>query len=508
MENKEYLKKIPSIFGKKLNNTNKSKYVKVNEDRLERIRHYSPSNKEWLNSVYAFNNNSIKNLPIYHSILVNFLESYFNLFFKIKRKRSRRMILRSKRFSVRRIFFSKPEIKHTNDKINITIHVYNEQKRFLLFKLVQILNSLNYPISLNNFNRFLKKKYTNKDLLDIKSGILDTKSNSKKVSLNSIEKYLMSTYVLRKEYVSILSKSFKLEEKLNILKKIFKEYKNIDLNLLKNKLNDNIIKKIEYLGELNTGFCYLRESKLGKLGVSKILVKLWKSKEYYEKLLSLNNSKFKFDEKGLLLKLSILISKIYNKKVEFNFVNIKNVYLNSDIFTKVIALKLKNRKNSLYKIINYSLSLVRLPNINRIKFKHGNGSRSRKVIINNNNLLNINSLNEDGLNNILLKNFPHEKNNLNNNSLEKIVLNSLYYKAIVGVRLEAKGRLTKRFTASRSVFKVKWKGTLKDVYSSYRGLSSTMLRGHLKSNVQYSIVNSKGRNGAFGVKGWINSSNY
>jgi hypothetical protein len=502
MENKE-LKKTPSIFGKKLNNINKSRFLKENEDRLEKIKHYSPSNKEWLNSVYAFNSNSIKNLPIYHNILVDFIESYFNLFFKENRRKSKRMILRWKRLSVKRIFFSKPEIKHTNDKINITIHVYNEQKRFLLAKLMMILNSLNSPISLKNFNTFLQKKYTKDDFLKIKSDILNTKD--KKVSSKSIEKYLMSTYVLRKEYENILKKSFKLEEKLSILKKIFNNYNNIDFNLLKNKLNENIVKKIEYLGELNSGFSYLRESKLGKLGVSKILVKLWKSKEYYEKLVSLNNSKFKFDEKGLLLKLSLLISKIYNKKVEFNFVNIKNIHLNSDIFTKVIALKLKDRKNSLYRILRKSLRLVKLPNINRINFKYGNISHLRKV---NNNIINTKSLNEDGLNNILLNSFPHEKNSINNNSLEKIVLNSLYYKGVVGVRLEVKGRLTKRFTASRSVFKVKWKGTLKDIYSSYRGLSSTMLRGHMKSNVQYSVINSKRRNGAFGVKGWINSSNY
>jgi hypothetical protein len=30
-----------------------------------------------------------------------------------------------------------------------------------------------------------------------------------------------------------------------------------------------------------------------------------------------------------------------------------------------------------------------------------------------------------------------------------------------------------------------------------------MLRGIVKSNVQYSLLNSKNRNGAYGVKGWI-----
>lgn len=72
---------------------------------------------------------------------------------------------------------------------------------------------------------------------------------------------------------------------------------------------------------------------------------------------------------------------------------------------------------------------------------------------------------------------------------------------MAGVRLEAKGRLTKRFTASRSVFKLKWKGTLKNIDSTHRRLSTVILRGNIKSNIQYSIINSKTRNGSFGLKG-------
>jgi hypothetical protein len=32
-----------------------------------------------------------------------------------------------------------------------------------------------------------------------------------------------------------------------------------------------------------------------------------------------------------------------------------------------------------------------------------------------------------------------------------------------------------------------------------------MLRGIVKSNLQYSTINSKNRNGAYGVKGWVSS---
>ena len=50
--------------------------------------------------------------------------------------------------------------------------------------------------------------------------------------------------------------------------------------------------------------------------------------------------------------------------------------------------------------------------------------------------------------------------------MKKIVLNNIKYKKVTGVRLEAAGRLTKRYTASRSIFKVKYKGNLVNTYSS------------------------------------------
>ena len=46
---------------------------------------------------------------------------------------------------------------------------------------------------------------------------------------------------------------------------------------------------------------------------------------------------------------------------------------------------------------------------------------------------------------------------------------------------------------------------MKNVDSSFKGLSAVMLRGIVKSNVQYSVQNSKNRNGAFGIKGWVGS---
>ena len=81
------------------------------------------------------------------------------------------------------------------------------------------------------------------------------------------------------------------------------------------------------------------------------------------------------------------------------------------------------------------------------------------------------------------------------------VLDSIKNKSITGIRLEAAGRLTRRNTAERSISKLRYKGNLKNMDSSYKGFSSVLLRGHAKSNVQYTKLKSKLRIGSFGLKG-------
>ena len=68
-------------------------------------------------------------------------------------------------------------------------------------------------------------------------------------------------------------------------------------------------------------------------------------------------------------------------------------------------------------------------------------------------------------------------------------------------RIEAAGRLTRRYTASRSQHKVRYKGNLVNAYSSIKGYPSSVIRGNYKPNLQYTKLNSKSRIGSFGVKG-------
>lgn len=143
------------------------------------------------------------------------------------------------------------------------------------------------------------------------------------------------------------------------------------------------------------------------------------------------------------------------------------MYLNSDILTESILTKLKKKGNSYLKVLNRVLKMVSIPTKPRYYAKSLN---------NTNNIV-------------------------KSNNIKKTVITSIKNKHIFGVRFEAAGRLSKRLTASRSVFAIKHKGSIRNPDSSFNGISSYLLRNHQKSNVQYTFFKGKTRNGAFGLKG-------
>ena len=218
---------------------------------------------------------------------------------------------------------------------------------------------------------------------------------------------------------------------------------------------------------------------------------------YIKQLLYFNKSKF---EDTYLYKLNNIIKKIYNKDIEFKIINIKYIYLNSDILTQSIVLKLKKRKNYVLKVLKNFFKTVKLSPLNKITLtRYFENDLSKKII---ENLDIFNKLNKDNLNQTLFSIFFLNKNKKEKKiNLDTLVLNSMKHKDINGLRLEAKGRLSKRRTASKSVFKLKYKGSLKNLDSSYKGLSTIFLRGHVKSNIQFTKLSSKTRNGSFGIKG-------
>ena len=406
-------KNLIYLFSKYIKNNHKIIPSKVKISDVGNTKYFPPVSKEWKNSIYVFNPNNLKNFPVYdiniNSLIKNFFNLQFNYKFLLKKYKSYR--LRSASFN--KIYASKAEIKHTNNKAILTVYVYNREKISLLKK------------------------------------------------------------------IRLLNKSFYNEVKLLISEnqKILGFYNSEDSNIIYNK------------------------------SIKALLDKNLKVLRKYKLRLSLN--KYKFEEK-LLYKLKNFIIKYYNKKVEFNIVNIRSVVFHTDFFTKIVTSKLINRKAHILATMDNILNKVVLPKVNRIVEK-SLVKKSLNLLENKYKYLNLSFILNNNLSELLNSLYYnlivdyYNNNNLNKDyfKIYEIIFNSINYKNMAGIRLEAKGRLTKRYRADRATFKVRWKGGLKNIDSSYKGLSSVNMRGYVKPNLDYSIFTSKRRIGAFAVKGWI-----
>ena len=227
------------------------------------------------------------------------------------------------------------------------------------------------------------------------------------------------------------------------------------------KTNNNLIRY--FLVNLRRKYLKLSNIPTYNIRLLKKLVRLQKILFNSLKLLNFNKSKFNSLNLNLRnLGLISLIEKLYNKKVEINLVELRSIHLNSDVFSSAVALKLRDRKNKAVRVLRKAvLQMVRIPDLHTlITFDD-----------------NIEAMN---------------KNN---------IINTIKQQVVSGVRFEASGRLTRRLTAMRAVFKYRYAGSLKNIRSSFNNKPSTMLRGYVKSNTQYTLINSKTRNGTFGLKG-------
>lgn len=95
--------------------------------------------------------------------------------------------------------------------------------------------------------------------------------------------------------------------------------------------------------------------------VNKLTKTLFKKEimfNFYIKMLHFNTNKLK---KWFILRLKNIISNVYKKNVNFNIINLKYMYLNSDILSESIATKLRNRENRLLKVLKKSLFQTKLP---------------------------------------------------------------------------------------------------------------------------------------------------
>lgn len=460
-----------------------------------RTRHFTPAAQEWFNSIYSFNKNSIKTLPTADKNLMKLLKSYFNFDLKLKPFKTKRIATRYKRLSANKIFVGKGDIKHTNGQLIVTFYVYNTQRSFILKNLSYLKKCLKSP------NKRLRM-YVNRD-----------RYNKTIITYNRP--------FTRNEYLGLPghSREWYFSYILYFVNKLNQYYSNINkwYETLTNLIEKNILNENEKYFFFNK-YADLYTFNYPDFNFYKHKCSLNYVKNYTKNrgLLKLNKIKFSHQ---FIENLKGLVQNIYNKSIVFNIVNLRKMHLNSDIFTQAVSLKLRNRDNKLYRVLKSSLRKLKIRNVSRARrLKKGNIHKNIVNQIRNDYIHSMFTKNnvKDRLNNLLLEYFPSSDNlrlNILNFpkakrkiiSLENYIYSILKHRQIRGIKVEAKGRLTRRFTASRSVFKMRWKGGLKNVDSSFKGLSAIMLRGYVKSNVQYSLLNSKNRNGAFGVKGWVSN---
>jgi hypothetical protein len=124
----------PLIFQKKktLSDIKPLKYVANDTGKM---RHYPPGAQEWLNSIYTYNKNFIKTLPLLDQNLFYLLKSYYNMGISHKTLNIKRRFNRLRRLSPRKVFVGKGDIKHTNSKVIISLYLYNTEKMYLLRKI-------------------------------------------------------------------------------------------------------------------------------------------------------------------------------------------------------------------------------------------------------------------------------------------------------------------------------------------------------------------------------------
>jgi hypothetical protein len=305
---------------------------------------------------------------------------------------------------------------------------------------------------------------------------------SKTITKHFISKVIVTIYTFNQQERLILDKiranlfeSWELSKekkyRKNYIKKKRLEFINFVIFSLLNK--NEILKPRIYIHYLNK---ILEQEKL---------------RVYYKQLLYVNRYKFKYT---YLNGLKDLIFNLYNKQVEFNIVNLKVIYLNSDIFSQVAIMKINKTKKSLFNLLNKFARIVRLPNIHKYIWSPESPG----------NIINNTSLGESDIKDRVISDNLFSLDNLSSN-IEDKVFNSIKYKLTNGIRLEIAGKLSKRSSSNRAMFKFKYKGNLRNIDSSFRGVSAVMLRGHLKSNIQYTNLKSKARRGAYGLKGWVSS---
>jgi Mitochondrial ribosomal protein (VAR1) len=419
---------------------------------------FNPSVNEWKNSIYNFNKYYI-NTYVDEKIVNNLFNSYFNL----------TQFKADKFYSLQRIIVGKPDIKHNINSIILNLYIFNKEKLFYLKRIWML-------------NKIVKKRVSSslyKTTINVMPKSKKRISNSLSTIINIMTKINMMS--IRKRIQFGLSKEI-IRIKKNIL--FFTNNKNLQKVTTKRVNNTEKLYTIYnyYNNEyFNNNIIYLYKGI--KVNIEKRFYIVYLYQRYLSKLY-FNTYKFNILN---ICKVSKIISGIYNKKVIINIINVKYLHMDNSVFIDAIVRKLRDRNKRVLKVLRKAITLSKIPTLHPL------------LLINAKKW--VQETFEFNTNNIIYKNIMYKPLK----TIQKNIFYSIKNTHIIGIRLEGKGRLTRRLTASRSIFKLTYIGTMKNIFSSNQGYSSMLSKGFEKSNIDYLNLNSYNRNGSFGIKSYHNT---
>jgi ribosomal protein S3 len=429
-----------------------------------------------------------------------------------------------------KIWISSPLIKHNNTLTTITLHMYNKD-----------YNAKYQRLGLNRNNLFCDR-----------NTVQYLKENHDTAGLLLERKSLASPHTLRR----LKLKNKKINQ--NIKDKIKKE---INVLNIKYKFLRKLKSTIRYLSLaiiLQTRFLvnthsFIDSSLMNKMSLLEktFITRCVKNLLLREKFILRRKkkfflNKFKFNSVNIEA-LKRILERVYDyKKIDLNIINLNSPIYNSEIFIQKLVLPLSKRKVP-KKAIFRSLRDLKAPLTKRLEYMDMKpeaftlGNLSVKSLLNShyfyskafikNNLRDhlgkdldlspktntiyhevtkLYKISGDKLNLILKsyfnKGYTNLKEEVSERNAEKHMLDNTKYKNVIGIRVKASGRLSKRIIAARSVNFIRNKGPVKSLEASYKNISVPLIRDKLPANIQYSSIGDNCAIGSFGVKGWVSSA--
>ena len=347
------------------------------ENLLNNIRpqkHFVPSIKEWNQSIYAYNKETVKNLPCLDQAAFKLIFSYLNFYdFKkeelVQYRGRRRRRINYVRSCFREVMPSKLNFKHTNKNVTIIVHVLNRRIRYYLqnVNLASTINALNKQqyklfmqevkpkmLILKNHIKTLNDINNIKDIIynfDNYKQIFNNKQTLKTFCLNNkIINNIFNGSQLKQTYNSEadLQRLFTDKEKLEKIFNVYINYIDAQNRVMSehNKHNQhnqhNAHNRYDQHNKYNENN---ENSQYNELSVYKNLnqaIKEFISLEIQsvisKQLYFLEKSKF---NKSYLLPLINLLELIYKKEIKFNFINLRYIGNSASIISDDIKKKIK-----------------------------------------------------------------------------------------------------------------------------------------------------------------------